>query len=107
MRNGVLKYTVLKQRLLYLVRENLTLRLLVFDIERLQLATELKYLGVVFTNSAKFNNCNVPSKQQVTKATFVLLSQGRILNLPIDVMFELFDEIVLPIILYAFEIWGL
>ena len=37
---------------------------------------------------------------------FALLSKGRVLNLPVDIMLELFDKTVLPIMLYGCEIWG-
>ena len=39
-------------------------------------------------------------KDQATKAMFALLSKGRRLKLPIDVMLDLFDKTVLPVILW-------
>ena len=45
-------------------------------------------------------------KEQGTKAMFAPLSKGRVLNLPVDVMLELFDKTVLPIMFYGCEIWG-
>ena len=77
----------------------------VFD-KLLEIVTEFKYLGVVFKSTGSFNNCKVYLKVQATKAMFALLSKGRVLNLPVDVMLELFDKTVLPIMLYGCEIWG-
>ena len=79
---------------------------LVFDNKVLEIVTEFKYLGVVFKSTGSFNNCKVYLKEQATKAMFALLSKGRVLNLPVDVMLELFDKTVLPIMLYGCEIWG-
>ena len=45
-------------------------------------------------------------KDQATKAMFALLSKGRRLKLPIDVMLDLFDKTVLPVLLYGCEVWG-
>ena len=79
---------------------------LVFDNKLLENVTEFKYLGVVFKSTGIVNNCKVHLKEQGTKAVFALLSKGRVLNLPVDVMLELFDKTVLPIMLYGCEIWG-
>ena len=45
-------------------------------------------------------------KHQATKAMFALLSKGRRLKLPIDIMLDLFDKTVLPVLLYGCEVWG-
>ncbi len=79
---------------------------LVFDNKPLEIVTEFKYLGVVFKSTGSFNSCKAYLKDQATKAMFALLSKGRMLNLPVDVMLELYDKTVLPIMLYGCEIWG-
>ena len=45
-------------------------------------------------------------KDQATKAMFALLSKGRRLKLPVDIMLDLFDKTVLPVLLYGCEVWG-
>ena len=45
-------------------------------------------------------------KDQATKAMFALLSKGRRLKLPIDIMLDLFDKTVVPVLLYGCEVWG-
>ena len=37
---------------------------------------------------------------------FALLSKGRVLQLPVDIMLEMFNKTVLPITLYGCEVWG-
>ena len=82
-----------------------------FDNNLLEIMTECKYLFVVFTGI--FNNCKVYRYLKATKVMFALLSKGRVLNLPMDAMFEPFDNTVLPYlcfmgdVLYGCEIWGL
>ena len=72
----------------------------------LEIVDEFKYLGVIFKSNGYFKSCKLHLKEQATKAMFALLSKGRVLQLPVDVMLELFDKTVLPIMLYGCEIWG-
>ena len=37
---------------------------------------------------------------------FSLLTKSRRLSLPVDIQCELFEKIVLPILLYGSEVWG-
>jgi hypothetical protein len=37
---------------------------------------------------------------------FIVLKKARKLNLPIDMQLELFDTMVVPILLYGAEMWG-
>ena len=37
---------------------------------------------------------------------FVIVTKSRHLSLPLDILFELFDRVVLPVVLYASEIYG-
>ena len=43
---------------------------------------------------------------QARKATYSLLTKVRKLNLSVDVFTELFERLVIPILLYGSEIWG-
>ena len=45
-------------------------------------------------------------KETASKAMFALLSKGRVLQLPVDIMLEMFNKTVLPIMLYGCEVWG-
>ena len=44
--------------------------------------------------------------QQARKAMFYVLRKARKLYLPIDVLLQLFDAMVAPILLYGAEVWG-
>ena len=37
---------------------------------------------------------------------FVILKKSKELDLPIDLQLELFDSLILPILLYGCEVWG-
>ena len=37
---------------------------------------------------------------------FALLNKSKELDLPIDLQLELFDSLILPILLYGCEVWG-
>ena len=37
---------------------------------------------------------------------FAIVTKSRRLSLPLDILFELFDKVVLPVILHASEIYG-
>ena len=45
-------------------------------------------------------------KNQACIAMFSLLKKGRKLGLYIDVQLQLFDSLILPILLYGCEVWG-
>ena len=45
-------------------------------------------------------------KETASKAMFALLSKGRVLQLPVDIMLEMFNKTVLPIMFYGCEVWG-
>ena len=77
-----------------------------YKTEELELVEEFKYLGVVFSCNATFKKHKMYLKDQATKAMFALLSKGRRLKLPVDIMLDLFDKTVLPVLLYGCEVWG-
>ena len=65
-----------------------------------------KYLGVVFNYNGSFVKHKKHLYDQAQKAMFALLKRNRELDLPIDIQLELFDSLVLPILLYGCEVWG-
>lgn len=44
--------------------------------------------------------------QQAQRAMYSLIGKARRLGLPIDIQLELFDSMVVPILLYGGEVWG-
>jgi hypothetical protein len=46
-------------------------------------------------------------KNQARKALYCLYRKLRNISIPIDLQFKLFDTLMLPILTYGSEIWGL
>ena len=65
-----------------------------------------KYLGVIFNSRGTFKDHKLFVKEKAVRAMFALLSKGKSLNLPIDIILELFDRTILPILSYGCETWG-
>ena len=77
-----------------------------YNSEELEIVEAFKYLGVIFNYTGNFRKCKMYVKDQATKAMFALLSKGRRLKLPIDIMLDLFDKMVVPVLLYGCEVRG-
>ena len=77
-----------------------------FKNVKLDLVSEYKYLGIYLSKSGSFLNCKKHLAEQANRALFSLLKKTRILHLPIDIQIELFNKTIRPILLYAYEIWG-
>ena len=65
-----------------------------------------KYLGTIFNYNGSFVMHKEPIDAQAQKAMFSVLKRSRELESPIDLQLELFESLVLPILLYDCEIWG-
>ena len=48
-----------------------------------------------FKSNANFSKCKMHIKETASKAMFALLSKGRVLQLPVDIMLEMFNKTVL------------
>ena len=77
-----------------------------FNGEVLDIVDDFIYLGTVFMSNGSF--CKNKSKlvNQGRKAMYSILRKSRKLNLPIDIQLELFDTMVVPVLLYGCEVWG-
>ena len=60
---------------------------------------EYLYLGMLFGYNTSFNKTIKKHICQAKRAMFALMTKSRRLLLPIDIVFELFDKIVAPIVL--------
>ena len=72
----------------------------------ISICKEFKYLGIIFTKNRSFYTAMKHNIDQAKKAMHVLYKRIRNLNLPIDLRIQLFDHIIVPIMLYGCEIWG-
>ena len=64
------------------------------------------YLGVTFNYDGSFKKAIDKQITQARKAMFALLNKTRALRLPFDIVVELFNLCIVPILLYGAEIWG-
>ena len=66
-----------------------------------------KYLGLVFSSTLKWNAALSSLSEQASRAMFRVLGFNRNFGcLPVDISLQLFDKMVLPILLYGAELWG-
>ena len=65
-----------------------------------------KYLGVLFSKNRRFVKAKKHVVEQARKALFSLYFKIRNLCLSLDCQLKLFDNTVVPILLYASEVWG-
>ena len=77
-----------------------------FNGERVDVVDEYIYLGVLFNYNGLYAKAISKQISQARKAMFSFLTKARRLLLPIDVVIDLFDKCVVPILLYGCEIWG-
>ena len=70
----------------------------------IEVVQEFKYLGVTFKYNGHFNNNLEALNEQGNRAMHSVIKKARKENLPIDLQFDLFDKIVIPVILYGCEI---
>ena len=78
----------------------------IFKNEPVEIVTEYTYLGIVLNYNGKFSVAIKRRHDQASKAMFAIIGQCRKLDLPCDTALELFDRIVVPIMLYGCEVWG-
>ena len=71
----------------------------------LEVVFEFQYLGVCFNHNNKFNLAQNSLYDKASRAMFGLLKKCRKLMLPLDIQTELFDRLIVPILLYGCEVW--
>ena len=71
----------------------------------LEVVPDYVYLGTTFNYDGRFNKGISKQVTQVRIAMFAMTTKARRLQLPIDIICQLFDQLVTPILLYASEVW--
>ena len=82
------------------------LPLITYGDETIEVVYSYNYLGVLFNYNGKFGKTIKKQITQAKRAMFAMLSKGRKLQLPLDILCHLFDACIVPILLYGCEIWG-
>ena len=76
------------------------------DNELLEIVTDYKYLGILFSKNNSFYKTKKHLAEQGARAMYSLLAKSRNMRLPIDLQLDLFKKLVKPILLYGCEVWG-
>ena len=74
--------------------------------EKVELVENYVYLGTTISFNGKFKAAIEKQVTQANRALFSIKSKKDMYNLPTDIMLDLFDKMILPILLYGCEIWG-
>jgi hypothetical protein len=78
-----------------------------YNSEKVETVSYYKYLGIVFSSRLKWSAATKTLAAQSSKALFSIKRMYYKCNgLPIDVAFELFDKMIVPILCYGSEVWG-
>lgn len=77
-----------------------------FGNDNLEIVEDYVYLGVTFNYNGLFHKAIQKQISQARRAMFSLASKAYKLSLPLDMHCELFDKLVVPVLLYGCEIWG-
>ena len=79
----------------------------VLNGQNIEIVSKFKYLGIIFSSNGSFSEHRKYCKTKATNAMYSLLRKCHTLNLPIDSQIDLFDQTVLPILIYGCELWGM
>ena len=71
-----------------------------------EIVKQFNYLGVIFTNTYKFDVTKKHLADNALKAMYEVLKMGRLYILSMKIQLDLFDKMIKPILLYGCEIWG-
>ena len=77
-----------------------------FGHNHLEVVDDYIYLGIVFSYDGKFTKAINKQVMQGRKAFYALYNKVKKLQLPVDISLELFNHLVLPVMLYGCEVWG-
>ena len=77
-----------------------------FGEESLEVVHEYKYLGITFNFNGSFRKGQLELVEQAKRAMYSLIGKCRKFDLPVDMQIELYSCMVMPIMIYASEIWG-
>ena len=74
--------------------------------EKLEIVDDYIYLGTTVSFNGKYKKAIEKQVTQAKRALFGLKSKKEMYDLPFDIVIDLFDKMILPILLYGCEIWG-
>ena len=77
-----------------------------FGKNTINVVDDYVYLGTTFNYNGTFNKAKAKQALQAKKATFSLITKIKQLNLTFETSIELFERLIIPVLLYGSEIWG-
>ena len=77
-----------------------------FGNNTINVVDDYVYLGTTFNYNGTFNKAKAKQALQAKKATFSLITKIKQLNLTFETSVELFERLIIPVLLYGSEIWG-
>ena len=77
-----------------------------FAGEEIEIVNSFNYLGMVLPSGGTFNKATSTLSGKALKAMNALFSITKTMQVPVDIMFNLFDSFIAPILNYSCEIWG-
>ena len=78
-----------------------------YGINELDIAKEMPYLGITFSNGGALTLAQKTLAKQASKATFTLYTHlYKFTHITPIIKYELFEKMVIPILNYASEVWG-
>jgi hypothetical protein len=72
-----------------------------YNGKQLEIVKDFNYLGVVLTRTGNLKKAKQCQIDKATKALYEVLKLGRVHNLSISCLLDLFDKMVKPILLYG------
>ena len=77
-----------------------------FGDSEVQVVDDYIYLDTTFNYRNDFKKAQIKQINQARRTMYLLIVKARKLKLPVDLELDLFDRLVVPILLYGCEIWG-
>ena len=77
-----------------------------FGKNTIKVVDDYVYLGTTFNYNGTFNKAKAKQALQAKKDTFSIITKIKQLNLTFETSIELFERLIIPVLLYGSEIWG-
>ncbi len=73
----------------------------------LEVVSTFKYLGIIFSSSGSFSECQKVLSEQDSKALFSLYRVFHAnIHISVAIQYQLFQSLIQPILCYGCEVWG-
>ena len=77
-----------------------------YDGQDLEVVFQFPYLGITLNYNGKMKKAISDRIDLAKKAAFCLITKAKNLMLPLDIVIELFEKAVVPVLCYGCEVWG-